>query len=222
MCSIYVLIRTLLLDWSCRSSKVIHFFRACLCSQLCLTLCDPVDHSPPASSVYVILQARILEWVAISLGQSPFKMQEPVLNVNVNMLYECVLLIQPWMRISFRSFGLLDPWDTGSMSIRRYHKCSWIGSQLLFSTWGPWYKHILGPHSWKLWFDRSGYGLTSAYKLPKWFDSWLRCHSHWYCNVFPWADNRTDCLKGGSKPKWMDRPGWDSAPGALFWNGALC
>ena len=63
--------------------------------QSCPTLCNPVDHSPPASSVYVILQARILEWVAISLGQSPFKMQEPVLNVNVNMLYECVLLIQP-------------------------------------------------------------------------------------------------------------------------------
>ena len=33
--------------------------------QLCLTLCDPVDHSPPGSSVHGILQARILEWVAM-------------------------------------------------------------------------------------------------------------------------------------------------------------
>ena len=32
--------------------------------QLCLTLCDPVDCSPPGSSVHGILQARILEWVA--------------------------------------------------------------------------------------------------------------------------------------------------------------
>ena len=32
--------------------------------QLCLTLCDPVDHSPPGSSVHGILQARILEWIA--------------------------------------------------------------------------------------------------------------------------------------------------------------
>ena len=34
--------------------------------QLCPTLCDPVDCSPPGSSVHAILQARILEWVAKS------------------------------------------------------------------------------------------------------------------------------------------------------------
>ena len=33
--------------------------------QLCLTLCDPMDHSPPGSSVHGVLQARILEWVAM-------------------------------------------------------------------------------------------------------------------------------------------------------------
>ena len=33
--------------------------------QSCLTLCDPMDCSLPGSSVYGILQARILEWVAI-------------------------------------------------------------------------------------------------------------------------------------------------------------
>ena len=32
--------------------------------QSCLTLCDPMDCSPPDSSVHRILQARILEWVA--------------------------------------------------------------------------------------------------------------------------------------------------------------
>ena len=35
--------------------------------QLCLTLWDPVDCSPPGSSVRVIFQARILEWVASRL-----------------------------------------------------------------------------------------------------------------------------------------------------------
>ena len=35
-------------------------------AQSCLTLCDPVDCSPPGSSVHGILQATILEWVAIS------------------------------------------------------------------------------------------------------------------------------------------------------------
>ena len=36
-----------------------------LFSQSCLTLCDPMDCNPPASSVRGILQARVLEWVAI-------------------------------------------------------------------------------------------------------------------------------------------------------------
>ena len=36
-----------------------------LSTQLCLTLCDPIDCSPPGSSGHGILQARILEWVAM-------------------------------------------------------------------------------------------------------------------------------------------------------------
>ena len=38
--------------------------RSCSITQLCPTLCDPVDCSPPGSSVHGILQVRILEWVA--------------------------------------------------------------------------------------------------------------------------------------------------------------
>ena len=33
--------------------------------QSCLTLCDPMDYSPPGSSVHGVLQARLLEWVAM-------------------------------------------------------------------------------------------------------------------------------------------------------------
>ena len=36
--------------------------------QSCLALCDPIDGSPPGSSVPGILQARILEWVANSFS----------------------------------------------------------------------------------------------------------------------------------------------------------
>ena len=36
----------------------------------CPTLCDPIDGSPPGSSVPEILQARILEWVAISFSSA--------------------------------------------------------------------------------------------------------------------------------------------------------
>ena len=44
-----------------------------LCAQSCPTLCDPMDYSPPGSSIRVIFHARILEWVAISSsrGSSP-------------------------------------------------------------------------------------------------------------------------------------------------------
>ena len=38
--------------------------------QLCPTLCDPIDRSPPGSSVPGILQARTLEWVAISFSNA--------------------------------------------------------------------------------------------------------------------------------------------------------
>ena len=40
----------------------------CVCSvtQLCPTLCNPMDYNPPGSSVLGIFQTRILEWVAFS------------------------------------------------------------------------------------------------------------------------------------------------------------
>ena len=38
----------------------------CLVTQLCPTLCDPLDCSPPASSAHGVFQAKILEWVSIS------------------------------------------------------------------------------------------------------------------------------------------------------------
>ena len=40
-----------------------------LVAQLSLTLCDPMDCSPPDSSVHGILQAEILDWVAISFSR---------------------------------------------------------------------------------------------------------------------------------------------------------
>ena len=38
--------------------------------QLCMTSCNPMDYSPPGSSVHGIFQARILEWVAISFSRA--------------------------------------------------------------------------------------------------------------------------------------------------------
>ena len=38
--------------------------------QSCLILCDPIDGSPPGSAIPGILQARILEWAAISFSNA--------------------------------------------------------------------------------------------------------------------------------------------------------
>ena len=55
-------------------------------TQLCLTLCDPTDCSPPGSSVHGILQARILQWVAIpfSRGSSQPRDQTQVSRMLVD------------------------------------------------------------------------------------------------------------------------------------------
>ena len=47
------------------------------CAQLCPTLCNPLDCSPPDSSVHGIFQARILKWAAISYSSgSPWPMDQ--------------------------------------------------------------------------------------------------------------------------------------------------
>ena len=50
----------------------------CVCAQLCLILCDPMDCSPPSSSVHGILQAKILGWILCpSSGDLPDPGIEP-------------------------------------------------------------------------------------------------------------------------------------------------
>ena len=44
-----------------------------LVTQLYPTLCDPLDHSPPVSSVHGILQSRIPEWIAILFSRGSFR-----------------------------------------------------------------------------------------------------------------------------------------------------
>ena len=52
------------------SSSVVAAAAAAKSRQSCPTLCDPIDGSPPGSSVPGILQARTLEWVAISFSNA--------------------------------------------------------------------------------------------------------------------------------------------------------
>ena len=51
-------------------TKTLRGARLCvLVAQSCPALCDPMDCSPPGSSVHGILQAEILEWIAISFSR---------------------------------------------------------------------------------------------------------------------------------------------------------
>ena len=58
--------------------------------QSCLSLCDPMDHSLPGSSVHGILQARTLEWVAISSSRGSSQGPNP-----------CLLCLLHWQVSSF-------------------------------------------------------------------------------------------------------------------------
>ena len=58
--------------------------------QLCPTLCNPIDGSPPGSLVLGILQARTLEWVAISFSNA-WKWK-----VKVRSLSRFLLFTTPW------------------------------------------------------------------------------------------------------------------------------
>ena len=63
----------------------------CLVTQLYQTLCNPMDRSPPGSSVCGILQARILEWVTIFLFQEIFPIQGS--NSGLPCLLHCRLIL---------------------------------------------------------------------------------------------------------------------------------
>ena len=70
---------------------------ACAHAQLlqsCPTLCSPMDHSLPGSSVHGILQARILEWVAIPSSQGIF----PIQGLNLGLLL-CRGILYPLSRV---------------------------------------------------------------------------------------------------------------------------
>ena len=48
--------------------QISHGAAAAKSLQSCLTLCDPMDGSPPGSSIHGIFQARVLEWGAIAFS----------------------------------------------------------------------------------------------------------------------------------------------------------
>ena len=81
--------KSAIINWS-NICWMVHAAAAAKSLQSCLTLCHPVDGSPPGSPVPGILQARTLEWVAISFSNAgKWKLQ-------VKSLSRIRLLATPW------------------------------------------------------------------------------------------------------------------------------
>ena len=53
-------------------------------SQLCLTLHDPMDYSPPGSSVHGIFQARVLKWVAMNIQKTKIMASGPITSWEID------------------------------------------------------------------------------------------------------------------------------------------
>ena len=74
---------------------------ACSVTQLCPTLCDPMDCSPPCSSVQGISQVRKLKWVAISYSRRPSQPKDQTTVSYISCigrwaLYHCVIWETIW------------------------------------------------------------------------------------------------------------------------------
>ena len=110
---------------------------AALCSgmQSCSTLCDPMDCSPSGSPVPGILQARTLEWVAISFSNAG------KWKVKVKSLSHVRLLATPWTAA-----------DQAPLSMGFSRQEYWSGLPLpspvklrVWSKYGNCYKEAIGP-----------------------------------------------------------------------------
>ena len=62
--------------------------------QSCPTLCDPIDCSPPGSSVRGILQARILEWVAMPSSRGSLRPRDQTRVAYVSFIGRQILYHQ--------------------------------------------------------------------------------------------------------------------------------
>ena len=77
-------------------------------AQLCLTLCDPMDCSPPGPSVQGISQARILEWIAIlSSGDFPYPGIQPASDESSALASEFFTTRATWEALATCTLNLM-------------------------------------------------------------------------------------------------------------------
>ena len=111
-----------------------------LVTQLCLTLCDPMDYSLPGSSVHGILQARILEWVAMTssrgLPDPGIEPRSPILQVD-SLLSESPG--KPWIFFWLENLGIRIAWfysrSCSSLSTYFPNSACWQNTFSLLKIW---------------------------------------------------------------------------------------
>ena len=132
--------------------------------QSCPTLCDPIDGSPPGSTVPGILQARTLKWVAISFSNA-WKWK-----VKVKSLSRVQLLATPWTAASqaplSMGFSRQEHWSGLPLSSPIFRKHQYKKSQ-----------HNVG----KLKKISKVYSITKEiYSRSKKAYSTLKNHTNWF------------------------------------------
>ena len=131
--------------------------------QSCPTLCDPIDGGPPGSSVPGILQARTLEWVAISFS-----------NAGKWKWSRSVVSNSSWPH-GLQPTRLLHPWDFPG-------KSTGVGCHCLLQSWGLMIVYCLGIA--KLVNRQSPWGLLVPWERCQWAAStatYMSCGSSVQC-----------------------------------------
>ena len=116
-------------------------------TQSCMTLCNPMDCSPPGSSVHGIFQARVLEWGAIAFSTPKMLVTVILVMPWGKQLYVSGLDLEVWRYLFFSlspccvAWSYIDPrlgcvnqyplWKCSVME--RYYK--WVSLILLFFSW---------------------------------------------------------------------------------------
>ena len=120
-------------------------FGSCLVAKSFPTLCDPMDCSPPGSSVHVISQARLLEWVVISLSRkSPLLRNRTCISCIASGFFttEPAFFFPPQRR-KWQSTPVLLPGKShGQKSLEHYsswnHRVYWMTEHKLWKIcWKP-------------------------------------------------------------------------------------
>ena len=114
---------------------------SCMHAQSCLTLCNPMDYSPPDASIHGVFQARILEWVVIpfSRGSSQSRDRTDVTSIfciGKRIIYHWAIQEVPNTSLSFpiQPWSLLHSW--AEISLLKKQR-SWLQT-----AWCIWTDHL--------------------------------------------------------------------------------